>query len=186
MRFRPECSVTPSRSRRCGSSSICARHSRYGSAMHNRAAVTGAGLRWRNADSLARRPGCARARRQRRLPGRPRPSRPPWRCLRCPERRSPRPQPRVVRRRSNSAPYAGGAPGGRVLNRRCTHRYCSGLRSICVSSTAFSRAASAASSPPGKSSSAGPDHHLPARIVRNPIRRERDDPGAARAREPQR
>ena len=35
-----------------------------------------------------------------------------------------------VRRRNSVASYTGAAPGGRVLKRRCTHRYCSAFRSI--------------------------------------------------------
>ena len=34
------------------------------------------------------------------------------------------------RRRNSAASYTGAAPGGRVLKRRCTHRYCSIPRAI--------------------------------------------------------
>jgi hypothetical protein len=49
--------------------------------------------------------------------------------------------------------YSGGSPGGRVLKRRCTQRYCAGLRRISPSIQRFIRAASATASSLGK-----PDH----------------------------
>ena len=52
-------------------------------------------------------------------------------------------------------PYSSGSPGGRVLNRRCTQRYCSGCARAHRSMTSLIRAASATSSPLGKFSSAG-------------------------------
>ena len=44
-----------------------------------------------------------------------------------------------------------GSPGGRVLKRLCTHRYCAGLRRISLSIQRFMRAASATGSSLGKS-----------------------------------
>jgi O-antigen ligase len=49
--------------------------------------------------------------------------------------------------------YTGGSPGGRVLKRLCTHRYCSGASRTICSMQALTRAVSAAVSAPGKSSS---------------------------------
>src|SRR5690606_15718596 len=64
---------------------------------------------------------------------------------------------RFKRQPDGTDPYASrsGSPGGRVLNRRCTHRYCEGWRRTTVSSSAMYRAASACGSPVGQSRHCG-------------------------------
>ena len=62
----------------------------------------------------------------------------------------------AVGRRPRPVDRSGGMPGGRVLKRLCTHRYCSGASRTICSMQALTRAVSSSTSLLGTSSSGAP------------------------------